>query len=162
QQYEDNMLLDEIAPNEIINENNNYLIANNEYISTYTLTHIQSPVAIAWLNKLTNSDLDLDISISFEPVYKHDLTQMVEEQLAVAEDNSKDARLGKASMRKAEDRIDELQSFLDNINDESENLTRTTILLFVKAKSEEELYESEVKLDNLLKESKFRGQRLRF
>ncbi|HDD5929592.1 TPA: hypothetical protein PBB88_002795 [Staphylococcus aureus] len=162
QQFEDNMLLDEIAPNEIINENNNYLIANNEYISTYTLTHIQSPVAIAWLNKLTNSDLDLDISISFEPVYKHDLTQMVEEQLAVAEDNSKDARLGKASMRKAEDRIDELQSFLDNINDESENLTRTTILLFVKAKSEEELYESEVKLDNLLKESKFRGQRLRF
>ncbi|HCV9160583.1 hypothetical protein K4R68_11745 [Staphylococcus epidermidis] len=162
QQYEDNMSIDEIAPNEIINKNNDYLIANNEYISTYTLTHIQSPVAIAWLNKLSNSDLDLDISISFEPVYKHDLTEMVEEQLAVAEDNSKDARLGKASMRKAEERINELSSFLDNINDESENLTRTTILLFVKAKNEEELYEAEVKLDNLLKESKFRGQRLRF
>ncbi|WP_412549446.1 hypothetical protein [Staphylococcus pseudintermedius] len=87
---------------------------------------------------------------------------MVEEQLAVAEDNATNQRLGKASMKRAEDRIEELQSFLDNINDESENLTRTTILLFVKASSEEELYDAEVKLDNLLKESKFRGQRLRF
>lgn len=162
QHYESNMSLDEVAPNEIINRNNNFLIANNEYISTYTLTHIQSPVSIAWLNKLQNSDLDLDISISLEPVYKHELIQMVEEQLAVAEGESNNERLGKASMRRAEERIDELESFLDNINDESENLTRTTILLFVKAKSEEELFEEEVKLDNLLKESKFRGQRLRF
>lgn len=162
QAYEKNMTLDEIAPNEIINRNNEFLIANNEYISTYTLTHIQSPVSIAWLNKLQNSDLDLDISISFEPVYKHELTQMVEEQLAVEEGNAKNERQGKASMRRANDRIEELSSFLDNINDESENLTRTTILLFVKAKSEEELYDSEIKLDNLLKESKFRGQRLRF
>ncbi|WP_445194502.1 VirB4 family type IV secretion system protein [Staphylococcus xylosus] len=162
QAYESNMTLDEIAPNEIINRNNEFLIANNEYISTYTLTHIQSPVSMAWLNKLQNSDLDLDISISFEPVYKHELTQMVEEQLAVEEGNASNERLGKASMRRADDRIEELSSFLDNINDESENLTRTTILLFVKAQSEEELYDSEIKLDNLLKESKFRGQRLRF
>lgn len=162
QEYESNMTLDEIAPNEIINSNNEYLIANNEYISTYTLTHIQSPVSIAWLNKLSNSDLDLDISISFEAVYKHELTQMVEEQLAVAEDNSKNEKNGKASQRRAEERIDELQSFLDNINDDSENLTRTTILLFVKADSEENLLDAEIKLDNLLKESKFRGQRLRF
>ncbi|MEJ7477670.1 hypothetical protein, partial [Staphylococcus saprophyticus] len=79
-----------------------------EYISTYTLTHIQSPVSIAWLNKLQNSDLDLDISISFEPVYKHELTEMVEEQLIVAENQSKNERLGKASMRRANERIDEL------------------------------------------------------
>lgn len=162
QEFETNMSVDEIAPNEIINANNNFLIANNEYISTYTLTHIQSPVSIAWLNKLQNSDLDLDISISFEPVYKHELTEMVEEQLIVSENQSKNERLGKASMRRANERIDELESFLDNINDDSENLTRTTILLFVKAKSESELFEEEVKLDNLLKESKFRGQRLRF
>ncbi|EPQ9603967.1 VirB4 family type IV secretion system protein [Staphylococcus pseudintermedius] len=162
QAYEENMSLDEIAPSEIINRNNEHLIVNNEYVSTYTLTHIQSPVSIAWLNKLSNSDLDLDISISLEPVYKHEMTEMVEEQLAVAEDNATNQRLGKASMKRAEDRIEELQSFLDNINDESENLTRTTILLFIKASNEEELYDAEVKLDNLLKESKFRGQRLRF
>ncbi|WP_239701594.1 hypothetical protein [Mammaliicoccus sp. D-M17] len=162
QSYEENMTIDEIAPNEILNENNEYLIVNNEYISTYTLTHIQSPVSVAWLNKITNSNLDIDVSISIEPVYKHNMIQMAEEQISVAEDNAENIKLGIASQNKAKQRLDELEAFIDNLNDETENLTKTTILLFLKAESEEELKIGEEKLDNLLKEASFRGQRLRF
>lgn len=157
QPYEAGMDLTAWQPPDM--ENGKYLEMDDMRFAFYTISYLPKEVEAGWIDGIMNADVDMDISISLEARDKGNETDKIDRQI-----NELNMRLmGKipSSLKnKYKGEVESLERLLARMQDDSESLFNTTMILAVREETDDKLTAACKRLESVIKTNRLKAKRI--
>jgi hypothetical protein len=157
QPYEPGMDLTAWQPPDMVQKK--YLQMDDMYYAFYTISYFPKEVEAGWLDGIMNARVNLDISISLESTDKGDQIDKIDRQIRELNTRLLN-KLPTSLKRRYEDEIQSLNRLLDRMQDDSENLFNTTLLLTVREEDESKLDSACKRLESVVKSNRLKAKRI--
>lgn len=157
QPYEQGMDLTTWQPPDFVQKK--YLQMDGMFYSFYTISYFPKEVEAGWLDGIMNAPVNLDISISLESIDKGDQIEKIDRQIRELETRLLN-KLPNSLKRKYNMEIKSLERLLDRMQDDSENLFKTTMILTVREEDEDKLMSACRQLESSVKSNRLKSKRI--
>jgi len=160
QPFDSSINLQSICP-EAIKDNGNTLYMDGWYYTFYSFSNFPDEVDPSWLKKIFNVRANLDFSMTLHPADKTTIMESTSKKLQAVEEKLL-GRLDAMSRKKYEKQQKSLDSLIEELQNDTENLFETVFILAIREKTLDELESAQNRLETAISSSKLRSKKLVF
>ena len=152
--------LQSISPN-VIKDQGSYLEMDGWYYSFYSFSNFPDEVEPTWLKRVLNTRANLDFSLSISPTDKTEVLKSTSKKIMAIEERLH-GKLPPMFKKKFEKELKSLETLLEELQNDSENLFSSVFIVAIREKTKDELDSAEKRLETAISSSKLRSKKIVF